>query len=115
MKGYNEFLECPDDSCCAYCGQRLPDTILRDSWEWFGFCDAECCLLELLGKSGIGAGLEIGEARGDEDSMLTNRALSEVLLAYRKARMKGREDTARETFLAECRLNLDPESDSHRG
>jgi hypothetical protein len=40
--------DCPDDSCCVFCEEALPDEIADDSWAFSGYCDAECATRHLL-------------------------------------------------------------------
>lgn len=45
------FDECPDDSCCSFCGQPLPDAPREEEWAFEGYCDAECAARVLVQRA----------------------------------------------------------------
>jgi hypothetical protein len=55
---HNHMLDCPPDDRCVHCGQQLPDYCPTGSYEWNGYCDAQCTIMALLARLGVAPGLE---------------------------------------------------------
>ena len=73
--------EVPDDRYCVFCGQELSQNPEPLSWQFQGFCDAECCLRH---------NLEQCKFADDHAHLLTRKetmkAIDEITKVWRESR-----------------------------